>query len=320
MLATSESNVHHATSTPTTPGQREQYAFGQQLADQPAPACTNRCANRDFVEARGPSRQQKSGDVYACDEKDEDDGAQQDVGGRPVPTSVSIKQRLKTRRPSVRERRPAARGISENARELPLGLSDRQAAAKPAVRDGAGPAHRGHVRLNPEWPEDRGVALETLRQHADDLRILGVEPQLLADHVVSSGVSTLPVPVAEHDHRRRALLHVVVLYAASANRHDLEEIQVVRSNLIAAQTLGLRPVSDWRQPGDGFPHPDRKRRILRRADGVEVGSRRTEACRPCRSSARTSTSSSTSPRSDMQYRRIEMTSRSPSSSRYPMRA
>ena len=56
-------------------GEREDQAFGQQLANERGPASAERGTNRQFALARGCPRQQEIGDVRAGDEKHEGDRA-----------------------------------------------------------------------------------------------------------------------------------------------------------------------------------------------------------------------------------------------------
>ncbi|MDQ3137822.1 MAG: hypothetical protein M3Q93_09600 [Gemmatimonadota bacterium] len=58
-------------------GQRQQHALGQELTHEPLPAGAKRGPDGDLLRAGRGARQQQIGDVGACDQEHEPDGAQQ---------------------------------------------------------------------------------------------------------------------------------------------------------------------------------------------------------------------------------------------------
>ena len=196
-------------------GERQQHAFGQQLADDAAAAGADRGADRDLALPAGGADQQQVGDVGAGDQQHEADRAEQHQQRRPhVPHELSL-QRLRRRSRCSRRsafgilrvctRRPRAPAAPAPARaSRPASSGRRPGNSGPgrwcADRAGTASRHRAAART----PDSRSRA-----DDADDGVGLAAERDRLADDAADrrrSGASRARGS-APRPSRRRGDLH-----------------------------------------------------------------------------------------------------------------
>ena len=201
--AQNAANARESEHQPEHPaGDRQDHAFGEQLANDSSASGSDSGADRDFPPASCRARQQKIGDVRACDQQHEAHRAQQNPEKRAHPAHQHFTQRLHTKGPlrtqAVRIALPKTLG-----RRLELLVRGHQAHARLQA-----PGHLevipliGTVRIQPEgnvdvrWLVD--LDLQAGACHSDDFMRTSAQRDGLADHVGIRTETALPESVSQH--------------------------------------------------------------------------------------------------------------------------
>ena len=245
--------------------ERQDDAFGEELAGDAGAAGTERDADGQLAGASGASRQQQVGDVAAGDEQHQADRAQQDE----QTLRVVADQVLEGRSDREVELQGIAREGDAQAKRVGAQLAER------LFDGGIGfqPAgdqqivlvvHR--LPLGSEcnrYPQLHavGCVVELRRHHADDIVGTLVQRDLPADNRRVGPKAARPQPMAEHDDLFAARLILFPGEDATERRRQVEDLEEAGSHTSADNPFGVAAIGKI------------EARILLRGDGAERGDR-----------------------------------------------
>ena len=185
-------------------------ALGQELADQPSPAGSERRPDGELALPRGAGGQQQVGQVGAGDEQHDADGRSEHQQAAPRSSHHRLEQRRHPHRLAVVAGRELLLQAGGDGGEVGARLVERRRRRQPAHAADEVPAAIGGGRVEPERQEDVGGAVRVLldvaiarRQHADHGVGLRVHPHRPADDAGRAGEAPPPEPITDERDRRR---------------------------------------------------------------------------------------------------------------------
>ena len=223
------------------PGNRDPEAFGEQLLNQPPPACAERDADRDLARPHRGTREQKTRDVGARDREhqphrhqqhheEETDGRQtsellQRAGGRKLLDPAEVLLAVLRRQPLSDGRHGRTSRLERLALAQPA--DELNGAGVEAVQIGRQASTERQVDLGGEAEaEDRS---QVGWQHAEHGVRTAVEHQRAADDPRIAAEPGLPESVADHGDRRVTFGLSLHGGESAAHRHrrsqDVEEVR-----------------------------------------------------------------------------------------------
>ena len=225
-------------------GEREDDAFGEQLADDAGAAGAHGGADGEFTLAAGGADEEEIGDVGAGDEQDEADGSEEDEerGARVADDGVAERLDAEAVFGSHAVRVVAAELVGGEF-ELGVGLGEGNAGLEAAGGEKV-VALVGAVGVDLEGEPDVGFGIgdEGFSEDADDGVGLVAEREGGADDVGVAAEFALPEAVADDDDF--AAVRGVFLRREGAAEHDgrAEEAEIGFGDVDAVNLFGTSPV------------------------------------------------------------------------------
>ncbi len=246
--------------------QREDQALGQQLADEPPVAGTQRGAERELAPALNASGEQQVGHVDAGDHQHQGHGGEEreerrlDAPGEVVPEGVDGECRAGSVGIDVELRQGPAQRV-----DLARGLIDADARLEPC--HGAkvvSPGVLGEVVLHrgPQRRLRRQHVLEPPRHHADDDPRIAVEHDGAPDDRAIGAEAAAPERVAEDDDAGAAEAVLGGVEVAAQGRRHAEDVEVAGAHPLALEELRLGRAGHRRPPGPEHGDPVEGARAL----------------------------------------------------------
>ena len=236
--------------------QREDQAFGQELAYHPPPAGPQSRAQRHLPLPQQAARQQHPSHVRARDEEHEQGRALEERGEGSRDAGLLMAQEDgREGAPGVRPRMAALETGRDRA-QLGTGLLQADPAGQAAENpQGKGPPlgllPLGERERHPEL-DAPGRVVELRRHHAHHRAGAPVQDQRAPQHVRRPAQAPPPQPVAHHDHRvppRHGLLRP---QGAADRRAHTQQAEQLRRDQGTHEALRLAPRTDQRE----VPLPD----------------------------------------------------------------
>ena len=226
--------------------QRQQYAFGEQVRDQAATACTERDAYGKFLRATERSREQEVRRVRAGNEQHHDDRGEH-AAERAARRAVGrhAGERLAAERTAEKTVGIRACGIGEPAvqcigdiRVADTGIAARNHPISVRVRRQAFDDRR-------RYPEIFVARIgEIFRHDADHCRGLSIDPDFASNDRCISAIACAPERVRKHRYCGRAGLCVFVGEIATQCGSDAEDMEQIRCDVRTVIALGAVHVAE----------------------------------------------------------------------------
>ena len=237
-------------------GSGEQQAFGEELADHTQAAGAQGGADGNFAGAIGSARQQQVGDVQACDEQHESNGAERNQQAGANPIGELPGHRNQAYAPALAY--VFGRDFLEDGKQVRLRLLGRDSGTQTDCCGGAVLAFCGVGGSELPWcPECEALVVKEVFGHDSDDGVGGcVEEEGLAQDAAVARKAALPELMGEDHDAGRARAKLLIAEDAAERRGAGEHAETVARHFAAvlvSRTLGT---------GEGHVLPVRQADLL----------------------------------------------------------
>ena len=213
------------------------------MEEQLAPRGAQRTAHRDLFLPRGAASEQQVGNIGACDQQHECDGAEQNPQrADDIAIEKIVLQRLDGGAPALIRFRVVRGDLSRHRVHVGVGLRDRDARLEPRhhqnpvifVVDEFRFERQRYVQLTLHAVGRAG------RQHADDRVLLAIHADLLADDMAIAAEPILPELVGQNRFELFAKLPFFGKEVAAEQEGLAEHMQKAWSTGLGVDLFGMR--------------------------------------------------------------------------------